>query len=127
MELERGEGSRGTGARQLADRKPPGYAELALRRLYLKHFPAADDEFRVLLVLPNSQRRESVRRAFQEKNPVASRTDLWRFAALTDLTVETFLHGEVFYRCENQAPGLLLAGARVSTPGITTRSGERDG
>jgi hypothetical protein len=127
LELERGEGSRGTGARQLADRKPPGYAELALGHLYLKHFPAADDEFGVLLVVPNSQRRETVRRAFQKKDPATFRTDLWRFAALTDLTVETFLRGEVFYRCEDQAPEPLLAGARVSTPGTTTRSGERGG
>ena len=34
LELERGDGHRGTGSRQLAERKCPGYAELARHQIY---------------------------------------------------------------------------------------------
>ena len=112
LELERGDGKHGTGARPLAERKCPGYAELARRQLHLKHFPAADiDEFRVVLIAPHAGRRDAIRVAFQERDAAAFRTDLWRFAAMTEITAETLLQGEVFYRCGQEPPErLLLAG-----------------
>jgi hypothetical protein len=104
LELERGDGDRGTGARQLADRKCPGYAELARRQLHLKHFPTAKtDRFCVLLIAPHHQRRDAIRRAFRQKDPTTFRTDLWRFAAMAELTAETFLRARIFYPCEDLA------------------------
>ena len=105
VELDRGTGDRGTGARQLVTGKTPGYAELARRQLHRKHFPAVtDDDFTVLLIVPHPRRRDALRRSFRRKNPGAYRTDLWRFAAHTNLNTETVLHGDVFYRCDEQAP-----------------------
>ena len=87
LELERGNGNGGTGSRQLAERKCPGYAEVAKQKIYLNHFPAAGiDGFHVLLVAPHGQRRDAIRRAFQQKDAAVFRTDLWRFAAHTDIS-----------------------------------------
>ena len=101
LELERGDGHGGTGPRQLAERKCPGYAEVARQKLYLKHFPALGvaDEFRVLLVVPNGHRRDAVREAFQKKDPTEFRTGLWRFAAFTDIAADSLLTHEIIYRC----------------------------
>jgi len=120
LELERGDGHRGTGARQLAERKCPGYAELARQKIYLNHFPGVEvDEFRVLLIVPHDRRRDAVRRAFAKKDPSQFRTDLWRFAAMTDLTAETFLTGEVFYHC-GAAPAERLLPVGMTNRSITT-------
>lgn len=117
LELERGDGHRGTGSRQLAKRKCPGYAELARHKLYLRHFPAGIDEFRVLLVVLNHRRRDAIRRAFQKKDPVVFRTDLWRFAALTDIKPDTLLHGEIYYRCDDQPPERVLVPSFIQPSG----------
>jgi len=120
LELERGDGHRGTGSRQLAERKCPGYAEVARHQVHLNHFPDTDiDGFCVLLVAPHDRRRDAIRRAFQKKDPTAFRTDLWRFAARPDITPDTFLHGEIFCRCDDgQAERLLptAAGVRLGAP-----------
>ena len=109
LELERGDGDRGTGARQLANRKCPGYAELARQQTYLKHFPDGDG-FRVLLVVPNERRRDAVREAFQNKN-AEFRTDLWRFVALTDIKADSLLNSEICFRYAAEPP------ERLSPPG----------
>ena len=76
---------------------------LARRQLHLKHFPTARAEgFCVLLIVPHHQRRNAIRRAFRQKDATFY-TNLWRFAAMTDLTVETFLRGAIFYPCDNVA------------------------
>jgi hypothetical protein len=112
LELERGDGHHGTGSRQLAERKCPGYAEVARQRLCLMHFPASGvDEFRVLLIVPDALRRDAVRMAFQKKDPVAYRTDLWRFAARTDIALDTLLHNEIYYRCGPEPPQRLAEAA----------------
>jgi hypothetical protein len=118
LELERGDGHHGTGPRQLAERKCPGYAEVARQKIYLKHFPAVGiDEFRVLLVVPDALRRDAVRLAFQKKDAVTLRTDLWRFVALTDMTAEALLYGEICYRCGDGPAERLFA---FGTPGFVS-------
>jgi hypothetical protein len=124
LELERGDGNSGTGSRQLAERKAPGYAELARQKVYLKHFPSAEiDEFRVLLILPHDRRRDAVREAFQKKDAAEFRTDLWRFVARTDITVSSMLNREIFFRCGSESPERLTATAGVragvALPGAT--------
>lgn len=100
LELERGDGHRGTGPRQLAERKCPGYAAVAEQSIYLNHFRAGGIYgFHVLLVAPNTQRRDAIRRAFQQKDTAVFRTDLWRFAAHTDITADTLLTGEIWHPC----------------------------
>lgn len=117
LELERGSGDSGTGSRQLAERKCPGYVELARRQVYQQHFPGAD-EFRVLLVVPHAARRDAVRRAFEKKDAAEFRTDLWRFIARSDITPDTLLHNEIYYRCGSEQPEQLTAAAGVR-PGAT--------
>jgi hypothetical protein len=100
LELERGDGNGGTGSRQLAERKCPGYTGLAWREIYRDHFPAAGiNGFHVLLVAPHGRRRDAIRRAFAQKDATVFRTDLWRFAAHTDITPDTVLTKEIWYPC----------------------------
>ena len=117
LELERGDGNRGTGSRQLAERKGPGYAGVAERKIYQNHFRAAGiDGFRVLLIAPTGQRRDAIRRAFQQKDAAVFRTDLWRFAAHTDITADTLLTKEIWYPCGSGPAEMLPAlGARFRT------------
>ena len=86
-----------TGVRQVAARKTPGYAELFKRNFYTRHFPQATvPGFSVLFIAPTARRRDTLRRAIKDK-PGA---DLWKFAAQSDLTPESFLHDRVFFPCE---------------------------
>jgi hypothetical protein len=108
LELERGNGDRGTGATQLAARKCPGYAALAEAGLHRRHFPGwAPDRFVVLLVGPTPKRRDALRRAFGKRD-AADHTDLWRFVARSDLNVENLLSGSVFCTCGEEPPGPLV-------------------
>jgi len=120
LEYERSDGHSGTGSRQLAERKCPGYAELARQKIYLKHFPAGIDGFHVLLIVPNDQRRDCIRQAFQKKDAAAYHTDLWRFAALSDITADSLLTREISYRCGPELPERLAAvpeGVRLGASG----------
>jgi hypothetical protein len=109
LELERGCGDRGTGTRQLASRKAPAYAELARQGGHGRHHSAVNrGDFTVLMVLPTPKRRDVVRRSFGERDPIVDRTDLWRFAAMSDLTVETLLHGGVLYPASEAQPSPLV-------------------
>ena len=83
-----------SGVRQIAARKPPGYAALAEYRLHRRHFPQASvDTFTVLLIAPTARRRDALRQALSEKPGSA----LWRFATAVDLTPDSFLHEPIFY------------------------------
>jgi hypothetical protein len=105
VELERG----GTGAKQLVRRKAPGYRRLAEQQLNKRHFPETSaDGFRVILLAPTPDRRDTFRRTFREAVPIEYRTDLWRFASISELTPETFLDGDVFYECDDQPPSPLV-------------------
>jgi hypothetical protein len=118
LEVERGDGNGGTGSRQLAERKCPGYAEVANRKLYQNHFRADGiDGFHVLLVAPHGQRRDAIRRAFEQKDATTYRTDLWRFAAHTDIAADTLLTREIWYPC---GPG---AAKRLPAIGAGVRLG----
>jgi hypothetical protein len=73
---------------------------MARRNIYLNHFPGAGiDQFHVLLVAPHDSRRDAIRRAFQQEDATAFRTDLWRFAAGTDIAPDTLLTKEIWYPC----------------------------
>ncbi len=123
LELERGNGSGGTGSRQLAERKAPGYSEMAERQIYLNHFRADGiDGFHVLLVAPNGGRRDAIRRAFQQKDAAVFRTDLWRFAAQTEVAPDTLLTKEIWYPCGPEpAERLPSLGAGVPLGGAADR------
>jgi hypothetical protein len=93
----------------LASRKAPAYAELARQGGHGRHHSAVNrGDFTVLMVLPTPKRRDVVRRSFYERDPIADRTDLWRFAAMSDLTVETLLHGGVLYPASEAQPSPLV-------------------
>jgi len=84
-------------ARRVAASKTKGFHEMAARGLHLRHFPQATvPAFTVLLIAPKARRRDALRRAFRGK-PGA---DLWKFAAATDLSADSFLHEPVLYPCE---------------------------
>ena len=88
-----------TGVRQIVARKTPGYAEMAKRHLYLRHFADATvPNFTVLMVVPTAGRREALRKLFRGK-PGAEH---WKFAVVADLTPERFLYESVLYPCEGQ-------------------------
>lgn len=101
-----------TGIRQLAARKTPGYAELARRGGHVRHFPQSTvDSFSVLLVTPTPRRRDALRKALSPKKGA----DLWKVAAQTDVTPESFLFQPVFYPCEGDPVPLVKAPA-ISLP-----------
>jgi hypothetical protein len=99
------EQDRGTsGVHQIAASKTPGYAIMADQNLHHRHFPETNiDPFTILLVTMNANRREALRKAFRGKPGAA----LWRFATVTDLNAETFLHGPVFYPCDGEPASLV--------------------
>ena len=93
-----------SGIRQIAASKTPGYAALSERQLHRRHFPDTTfDSFSVLAIVPTTQRRDALRRALREKPGAA----LWKFAAATDLSSETFLFAPVFYPVDGDAAPLV--------------------
>ena len=106
LEQDRGTGGRGTGARQLAARKTPGYIELHRRNMHRgKHFPNATVERLIVLsISPTPNRRDALLRAFSKKEG----SHFWRFASQTELTPETFLFEPVWHRCDADEPGPLV-------------------
>ena len=88
-----------SGVAQIAASKTAGYAALAERQLHRKHFPQTTlDAFSVLMIAPSERRRDALKKAIREKPDAA----LWRFAAVSDLTPETFLFAPVFHPCEGE-------------------------
>jgi hypothetical protein len=93
-----------SGVRRVAASKTKGYAELVKRQAHRRHFPPATvSTITVLLVAPTPRRRDALRREFRDK-PGA---DLWKFAAATELTAYSFLHGSIFYPCKGEAMSLV--------------------
>ena len=99
LELERGT----TAPAKAAAKKSPGYAGLAAGRLHRGHFPDAADEFSVLVLAPHAGWRDSLRREFAGR----PRPDLYKFAAMTEVTAETLLHGPIWHPCVGEAHPLL--------------------
>jgi Replication-relaxation len=93
-------------AERVAAQKCGGYAALAENQLHLKRlFPAATwPRFNALMIAPTPRRRDALRKAINTK-PGAG---LWKFAALTELTPESFLTGSIWYKCGNDTPSSLL-------------------
>jgi hypothetical protein len=89
-ELERGTDTPG----RVAAKKTPGYAGLALTRKWLAHFPHAED-FAVIAFCPNPGWRDALRREVSSKQG----SELWRFAALSEINADTVLTAPLFYTC----------------------------
>lgn len=90
LELERGTDT----PQRVAAKKTSGFAALAETKKWKLHFPQASD-FRVLAVAPTPSWRDSLRKAVKAKPGAES----WLFAARNELSVETFLHGDIVYTC----------------------------
>lgn len=96
-----------SGVQQIAKGKTPGYAAMLEKNLQQRHFKATVPGFTVLMIAPNERRRDSLRKGIGDKPGAA----IWRFAAATDMTPETALHGPIWYACGNDTPGPLVKGA----------------
>lgn len=98
------------GARQVADGKTKGYAELSERHGHFRHFPDATiDSFTVMMVTTHPKRRDILREAIKGK-PGAS---LWRFATVQDMKPATLLNAPIWYPCEGN-PSALIRGKEGS-------------
>jgi hypothetical protein len=85
-----------SGVRQIAASKTQGYAVMAQFQMHRKHFPGATlDAFTVLMIAPTHRRRDALRKAIHGKPG----SELWRFAAVPDVTPDQFLHSPIFYPC----------------------------
>ncbi|QDV48505.1 replication-relaxation family protein [Gimesia fumaroli] len=97
---------------RVAALKSPGYTELHRQQRHRKQFPATTlNRFTVVMVAPNEKRRDALRRAFHKKTGA----DFWRFASLTELTPQTFLHERVWYRTDSAEPQPLVKTTAPST------------
>jgi hypothetical protein len=98
-----------TSSRQILFRKAPGYAELARRKLYRKHFPkAVVDRFTVLLIAPSAQKRTTILQTFERLAPATYRSDLWAFTSAADVASESILESPIFFRCDDPHPYALI-------------------
>jgi Replication-relaxation len=85
-----------SGVRQIAASKTQGYAIMAQTQMHRRHYSTATvNSFSVLMVAPTERRRDALRKAIHSKPG----SELWRFAAVPDLTSERFLHSPIFYPC----------------------------
>lgn len=92
------------GPSRVVARKAKGYAGLAEQEKHRRHFPAANVErFMTLVIAPTPHRRNALREAFRQ----APEASLWRFASIGDLTAENLFYGPVFYKCEGEGVSLL--------------------
>lgn len=105
VELERGT----TPPAKAAAKKSPGYAGLAQRSLHLTHFPDAREGFSVLVLAPHPGWRDLLRREFSKKLCA----ELYRFAAMTEVSASSLLCEPIWYPCAGE-PQPLLRGARAT-------------
>lgn len=116
-----GEVDRSTsGISQIAHSKTPGYAGLAERKLYRRHFETNTDSFFVLHISPTVPRRNAVCKAIADKPGAA----LWKFAAFTDLRPDTLLFEPVWLRCDGQMQPLIK---RLPSPAEPADAGSGSG
>ncbi len=92
-------------AERVANFKAGGYTALVEHRLHItRYFPGAMMEKPLVLVIaPSEKRRKALQAAFG-KQPTCW---LYRFAAIPDLTPESFLTGKVWYPCVGEAGSLV--------------------
>lgn len=85
-----------SGVRQIAASKTQGYAIMAQTQMHRRHYPTTTvNSFTVLMVAPTERRRDALRKAINGKPG----SELWRFAAVPDLTSHRFLHSPIFFPC----------------------------
>lgn len=95
-----------SGVRQIAASKSPGYAEMATRRLHLRHFPDSTvSTFGVLMIAPTERRRDALRKSLHGK----AGAELWKFAAVPDVTADKFMYKPIWYTCD-EGPTPLVKG-----------------
>ena len=92
-----------SGVKRIAASKTPGYAELAKRHLYQRHYQPTVSGFRVLMVAPHPKRRDYLKKAISGQ-PGA---DLWRFAATEDVTPGNVLYQPIWHPCEGDPVALV--------------------
>ena len=93
-----------TGPDQIAARKCQGYAAMADGKMHTRHFPDTTlPSFTVLMIVPTTSRRESLRRALKGK-PGA---DLWRFVTIADMRPESLFSAPIFYPCQGEPRPLI--------------------
>jgi hypothetical protein len=100
------EQDRGTsGVQQVASSKSPGYAAMISQSRHRRHFPTTTLEgFSVLMITMNPKHRDNLRRAFQAQPG----HELWRFAAVQDVTPAKLLYEPIFYACGDHEPKPLV-------------------
>ena len=101
---------------------------MAERKIYQNHFRADGiDGFHVLLVAPTPSGEMLFDVPFSRRTAAVFRTDLWRFAAHTDITPDTLLTSEIWYPCgSGPAERLPAIGAGVR-PGDAADPGKIEG
>jgi len=83
------------GPRWFASRKYRGYHKLSKRQLHRRHFPSVSvDTPYVLTICPDPYYRDGLIRQFKKRDG----KELWRFASLSDVNEDTFLHGKIWHR-----------------------------
>ena len=110
-------------------RKLPGYKRLFVCKYHRVHFADAiapvPDPFRIVFIAPTPSRRDALRRnavKLMKKEDPEFR-DLWRFTSKTGanaLTPESFLHGEIFFKCDEDATPQSLVVLRKHENGQAT-------
>lgn len=107
------------GGEKLIRRKLPGYERMFRTARHVTHFGHAFGDvlpiFRVIFSTPTTGRRDALRRQMRSmtKDKPAGFADVWRFVAKPELSAETFLHGEIFYRCGHDSPAIALVAPGV--------------
>ena len=108
---------------RVAAKKHKGYAELAAGNLFKRHAPDAQD-FRVLCLAPSPSWRDALRKEMRDKPG----SDLWLFAATTDLTVQGVLHAPIVYKAaDDKAVPLLPPPKAPAAPSGGCGEGGREG
>jgi hypothetical protein len=125
LELDRGS----SGISQIANSKPPGYAELLKTKGYRKHFATNMDTFGVLSVSPTPGRRDLLRKAIKGKDGC----ELWKFCAWPDFTEDKAVTEAIWFPCEGEASPLVkrsvgaISGSGTGSPNGSATGPARSG
>lgn len=102
VEIDRGT----TGAKRVAASKMPGFCELLRVQGHRRLFPQSTfEDFAVLIIAPNANRRDILRRCIAEHND--QHPDLWLFIDVSDFTPESALFGQIAYDSDGEAGSLV--------------------
>lgn len=110
---------------RVAAKKHKGYAELAGKALFKRHFPEAQD-FRVLCLAPSPSWRDALRKEMQDKPG----SDYWLFVSSPDLTADAILHAPIVYKAGDDKPVPLLPPPKApagTPPGVGAAGREAGG